>query len=132
MADIAFNLSLCKIKAVPGFAITHAAWSYLLDTVRAEGIRNSGQEKSSFTKACLSPQGPSQLRAMLLGCFAADTGKGESTVFISLMRNRRPHVGVWDATSPVLLALTPWTNLWNSKWAVSCTCPRTVYQVTGA
>ena len=129
---MSWHLSLCKIKAVAGFAITHAAGSYLLDTVRAEGIQNSGQEKSSLTKACLSTQGPSQLRAMLLGCFAADAGRGEITVFIPLMRNRRLHVGVWNATSPVLLALTPWTNFWNSKWAVPCTCPRTGYQVTGA
>lgn len=56
-ANVVVNLSPCKIKAVLGFAITHETWSYLLDTVRAEEIRNSGQGKSSFTKAYLSPQG---------------------------------------------------------------------------
>lgn len=64
-----------KLKQFHGFAITHTAWSYFLDTVRAESIQNSGQSKSSFTKAHFSSQGPKRPSAVLLRCLAAWAGR---------------------------------------------------------
>lgn len=77
-----------------------------MNTVRAEGIRNSGQVKSSFTKDHLGPQRPSQLRVMLQCCFAPEAEREAVAVFISLMRNPRLHMGVSNAASPMLHALT--------------------------
>ena len=71
VADTAFNLSLCKMKAVLGFAITHAAWSYLLDAVGAEGIQNSGQGESSFT-----PGAPRWGPGSCVTCCSSTKGRG--------------------------------------------------------
>lgn len=83
MAGIAFNLPLCKIKAIWGFPslAQHGVIYWTLSELR--GIQNSGQGKSSFTKAGLSPQGPGQLRTALLCHFAAAAGRGEITLLTS-------------------------------------------------
>ena len=59
------------MKAVLGFAITHAAWSYLLDAVGAEGIQNSGQGESSFT-----PGAPRWGPGSCVTCCSSTKGRG--------------------------------------------------------
>lgn len=81
-----------------------------MDTVRAEGIRNLGQGKSSFTKAHLGPQGPGQLRdtPVLLSC---SSRRGSNYGVRFPMRNPRLRVNVWNAASPMLPAPTPLDEL---------------------
>lgn len=114
------------MKAVLGFAITHAAWSYLLDAVGAEGIQNSGQGESSFTKAPRVPRGPQMGTALLCHLLRQHEGERLLGSFSAPPPwEIRPRGGVWTTGSLVSPASAP-------KGAATCNCPETDTQGSGA